>query len=83
VGNVWEWTSTVYRPYPYQGERPEDLGSREPRVLRGGAWGGAQEELRVSERVRLMPAGRLTDLGFRCARDVSPCPLSLPLEVWR
>src|SRR5262249_1490040 len=44
AGNVWEWTTSMFWPYPYPESRrerediaPQDQGER-LRVLRGGAW---------------------------------------------
>jgi formylglycine-generating enzyme required for sulfatase activity len=39
AGNVWEWTLSLYRGYPYDpDDGREDLGARDSRVVRGGAF---------------------------------------------
>jgi formylglycine-generating enzyme required for sulfatase activity len=73
IGNVWEWTSSIYRDNPFQRDDGcEDRSSRRPRVVRGGSWNDDTPILRVSFRNNLSAADRGLNLGFRCARDGSP-----------
>ena len=72
AGNVEEWTSTLYEPYPYRtDDGREDPGAEAERVTRGGnhVYSGAAE-LRSAYR---QGASREWDrghrhIGFRCAR---------------
>jgi formylglycine-generating enzyme required for sulfatase activity len=72
IGNTFEWTSSLYKPYPYQmGDGREDLRSRQPRTLRGCAWGYKGPYFtRASYRFFNGPATRQADIGFRCVRDL-------------
>ena len=73
IGNVREWTSSVYAEYPYRSEGGrEDPASRKARVVRGGSWFGDPQDKRVSYRYNNSPGSRDEGLGFRCARDGSP-----------
>ncbi len=73
-GNVWEWTSTLYRPYEYRAddgrEEPEAEGAR---VLRGGSFNDAARDARCGCRYGYFPAGRFGFVGFRwlCASPIS------------
>jgi hypothetical protein len=54
-------------------------------VVRGGSFGNDARGLRVSFRISGSPADRDDSLGFRCARDVSPCPplSTSSVDGWR
>lgn len=71
AGNVWEWTSSLKRWYPYQAhDGREDLAASGFRVLRGGSfedWGGG---IRCAYRSGYNPDFGFDLIGFRVA--VSP-----------
>jgi formylglycine-generating enzyme required for sulfatase activity len=68
VGNVWEWTSSLFRAYPY-GPASENPAAGGPRVARGGAYGqNEQRFLRVASRIGIDPKTENDQGGFRCAR---------------
>jgi iron(II)-dependent oxidoreductase len=74
AGDVWEWTSSFFQPYPgflafpYP-EYSEAFFGEEYRVLRGGSWATAPLIARTSFRNWQEPGSRHLFAGFRCARD--------------
>jgi iron(II)-dependent oxidoreductase len=77
IGDVWEWTSSDFRPYPgfvafpYQ-EYSEVFFGPEYRMLRGGSFGTDQVACRGTFRNWDYPIRRQIFAGFRCARDLRP-----------
>jgi formylglycine-generating enzyme required for sulfatase activity len=66
-GNVWEWTRSLYRGYPYDpkdGREVLDAGSDQSRVLRGGAFSNVRY-VRCAWRNWDYPGSRSYDYGFR------------------
>jgi eukaryotic-like serine/threonine-protein kinase len=70
-GNVWEWTSSLFKPYPYDAtdgrENPDVLDQR---IARGGSWhvfGGNNGNVRADTRFALDPGYYGAYVGFRCA----------------
>ena len=66
VGNVWEWTRSHYRAYPYQpNDGREEASKSGPRVLRGGAFNYNSRYARCSARYCHHPDARDGIIGFR------------------
>jgi formylglycine-generating enzyme required for sulfatase activity len=72
AGNVWEWTSSLFKPYPYVATdgREEPIGATDRRVARGGSWEGEPYIATTTYRFRPLPDDAYPFLGFRCAQDV-------------
>ena len=74
LGDVWEWTSSDFGPYPgfrafpYP-EYSEVFFGDEYKVLRGGSWATHPVAARTTFRNWDYPIRRQIFAGFRCARD--------------
>src|SRR5581483_1019916 len=74
VGDVWEWTSSDFLPYPeftsfpYR-EYSEVFWGADYKVLRGGSWATHPSAVRATFRNWDYPIRRQIFSGFRCARD--------------
>ena len=74
LGNVWEWTSSDFEPYPGYHTFPypeysEVFFGDEYKVLRGGSWATRFGAIRNTFRNWDYPIRRQIFSGFRCARD--------------
>ena len=69
AGNVMEWTSSWYKPYPGSTLKRTAFGEKF-KVLRGGAWENpAVPFARSAYRHAVVPKWDHPGHGFRCARD--------------
>lgn len=70
AGNVWEWVSSAYAPYPYEAaDGREDPAADCERVLRGGSFASpGLDHARCAMRSRSRPGRRQRHIGFRVAR---------------
>ena len=74
IGNVWEWTSSPYRPY----DAKDTAAGSGLYVIRGGAYKAYDEVSTAIYRGRVDPAAARSDLdatGFRCAMTARPRPI--------
>ena len=68
AGNVWEWTNSLFRRYPY---RPDDgresLSAPGTRVVRGGSYNHDLRQIRCAARDEMVAGARDVYIGFRVA----------------
>ena len=75
AGNVWEWASDWYAADYYQTspqENPQGPVTGKEKVLRGGSWKDNEADIRSVNREAQNPTYSSNDIGFRCAKDVTP-----------
>jgi formylglycine-generating enzyme required for sulfatase activity len=73
IGDVWEWTTSDYVPYPgFKSEFDEynDKWFVNQKVLRGGSFATPQLHIRPTYRNFFHAYERWMISGFRCARDL-------------
>lgn len=75
AGNVMEWVSdwddeNYYKTSPARDPRGPLTGDK--KVLRGGAWSFGSAYLRAAKRGNYKPSDRFDNIGFRCAKTLSP-----------
>jgi len=72
VGNVWEWTCSVYESYGNgEEQRCADKNSNKNRVLRGGSWDGVPVFTRSANRDYVSPDVTNLSVGFRLLRTLA------------
>ena len=74
AGQVWEWTTSMYKPYPYNPkDGRENLAAFAIRVARGGSSSSPAVGLTTTSRQVITPNRALTGhayIGFRCAQTL-------------
>lgn len=71
-GNVWEWTRSAYRPYPYDERDGRNApGAQDDRVVRGGSWRDRPMRARSAMRLAYRPYQRVYNVGFRVIAPIS------------
>jgi formylglycine-generating enzyme required for sulfatase activity len=81
VGNIGEWCSSKFKPYPYNAtDGREDFEGSEYRVCRGSSWRSCLPgNFRGAYRYGVPPVNTLNLLGFRVATsrtNADPKPLA-------
>jgi formylglycine-generating enzyme required for sulfatase activity len=76
LGNVWEWTRSLHKPYPYRADDGrEHLGAGDDaqRVIRGGSFYFDFGDARCAGRFNGFPISRFYFIGFRVVlRSIVP-----------
>lgn len=81
AGNVWEWTRSLFKPYPYDpndGRETQDAAG--VYVVRGGSWYYTHKLARVNAREGVLATFISPALGFRLARNLPENPNGNPAK---
>jgi toxoflavin biosynthesis protein ToxD len=71
VGNVWEWTQSLFLPYPFSVNGAADGAKARGRyVVRGGAWYYTRKLARCAAREGILADYVSSSIGFRLARSI-------------
>jgi formylglycine-generating enzyme required for sulfatase activity len=74
-GDTWDWCEDTWNK-TYEGAPTDGVswrtGDGSLRVLRGGSWNAPPQRCRSAGRYRRDPANRVSNLGFRLARTLTP-----------
>lgn len=66
IGNVWEWTLSAYKPYPYNdNDGRNEINTTDKRVVRGGSWYDRPLKGTASYRLPYQPYQPVFNVGFR------------------
>jgi formylglycine-generating enzyme required for sulfatase activity len=65
AGNVYDWTSSLFLPYPYDAQKAEEIEADGERTVRGGSWNFLRRYVRCADRNRFVPDYFYNSLGFR------------------
>ncbi|MFZ4827552.1 MAG: SUMF1/EgtB/PvdO family nonheme iron enzyme [Phototrophicaceae bacterium] len=70
IGNISEWLSSKYLPYPTQDNKNANLGNSIS--VRGGSWRSDEAQLKATHRNWYGPLISLDTLGLRCKLPITP-----------
>jgi formylglycine-generating enzyme required for sulfatase activity len=72
AGNVWEWMYDWYDPqfygYPNVNNNPRGPDQGDQKVMRGGSFTNAPDDLRTTKRIKNDASSSHRDVGFRCGK---------------
>jgi formylglycine-generating enzyme required for sulfatase activity len=73
AGNVWEWTSSPYRSYPYNADIDQEMRDdlHVERVLRGGSFYSSEDLARCAARISYDSINSTDSIGFRVVASAS------------